>query len=244
MKRAIVLLHAEFEGPARLATLLVEHGYELDVRALHRGAEVPHELAPGELLLVMGGPMGVADLERTEFPFLRREFELLGRCVAEGSSVLGICLGAQLLAHAAGAAAYPMRNRAGARVYEVGWAPLDFHVQADERVLAGMPAQAPMLHWHGDTYDLPAAAQLLASTPLCKNQAFHLNHRQFGLQFHCEVGPDEVAAFLREDPAFVRTANGPDGAERLRRDTSLHIDGLRAVGERLLRNILGVLEAG
>src|SRR5437867_2308533 len=104
--KAIVLQHVDYEGPAGLAPLFAEHGYELELRRLYLGAELPSQLSPGELLVVMGGPMGVGALDAPEFPFLRRELALLQACIAQDSPVLGICLGAQLLAHAAGAAVY------------------------------------------------------------------------------------------------------------------------------------------
>src|SRR5690349_25036641 len=100
MSRAIVLTHAAHEGPARLAPLLAARGFALDVRELHLGAPVPEAPEPGTILVVMGGALGVADLPAQ--PFLRREVALLERCVAARAPVLGICLGAQLLAHAAG----------------------------------------------------------------------------------------------------------------------------------------------
>src|SRR5262245_7242780 len=119
MPRAIILQHVPFEGPARIADLLTARGCSLDVRQLHRGDRVPSRLGPGELLVVMGGPMGVADVGSPEFPFLRQEIELLRHCVTEDAPVLGVCLGAQLLAAAAGAAVAPMHDASGERVYEV-----------------------------------------------------------------------------------------------------------------------------
>src|SRR5437868_5852445 len=111
--------------------MLVARGYALDARETYRGDAVPAHLAPGELLVVMGGPMGVGD----PLPFLEQEAELLRRCIADDAPVLGICLGAQLLAHAAGANVAPM-TRDGARIYEVGWAPLALH---DDPILRGVP---------------------------------------------------------------------------------------------------------
>src|SRR5689334_18764896 len=98
MRRAIVLQHIAFEGPARLASLLEARGYQLDIRRLDRGDAVPERLHSGELLIVMGGPMGVADAERAPYSFLQRELELLRRCVVDDAPVLGVCLGAQLIA--------------------------------------------------------------------------------------------------------------------------------------------------
>jgi GMP synthase-like glutamine amidotransferase len=242
MKRAIVLTHAAFEGPAKLSPLLTESGYAVEVRQLHRGDLVPDGVSANDLLVVMGGPMGVGDLERSEFPFLRKEVRLLGRCIEEDVAVLGVCLGAQLLAHAAGAPVRPMVRDDGARCYEVGWAPVRFHrSDAVDPILRGLPAEAQVLHWHADTFELPVRARLLASTPTCPNQAFQLGSRMFGLQFHCEVGDENVEDFLRTDAPFVERALGPGGAERIRQDTRRHLASSWATGERLLRNILGTV---
>jgi GMP synthase (glutamine-hydrolysing) len=244
MKRALILQHAAFEGPARIAELLVALGYTLDIRSLAGGDAVPSRLAPDELLIMMGGSMGVGDLADPAYPYLQREVALLSRCIADDAPVLGVCLGAQLLAHAAGAAVYPMAGgEARSGRYEVGWAPLTFHVRGDDRVLAGMPAETPMLHWHGDTFDLPHGARLLASTSVCRNQAFMLGSRQFGLQFHCESSPADIETFLRFDAEFVVKANGPDGVERVRSDTALYIGSYRRVGDQLLLNILHAMLA-
>jgi GMP synthase (glutamine-hydrolysing) len=239
MKRAIVLTHAAFEGPAKLSPLLTESGYTLDVRRLHRGDLVPDRMSANDLLVVMGGPMGVGDLDRPECPFLREELRLLGRCIEDDAAVLGVCLGAQLLAHAAGAAVRPMTREDGERCYEVGWAPVRFHrTDAADPILHDLPAEAEALHWHGDMFQLPVRARLLGSTPTCPNQAFQLGSRMFGLQFHCEVGAENIEDFLRTDADYVERALGPGGAERIRLDTRRHLASSWATGERLLRNIL------
>src|SRR5579862_3834914 len=100
--RAIVLQHTATEGPERVATALAERGVAIDVRPLHTGAAVPSDLAPDEILIVMGGPMGVGDVADPRWPFLRQELALLRKLVVRNAPVLGICLGAQLLAAGAG----------------------------------------------------------------------------------------------------------------------------------------------
>lgn len=244
MKRALVLQHAAFEGPARLHPLLVERGYAIEVRRLYLGESAPAQLAPNELLVIMGGPMGVGDLERPECAFLRQEVELLRQCIDRDAPVLGVCLGAQLLAYAAGAQVYAMTDEAGAPRYEVGWAPVRFHSSGPtDAVFRGLPTEAQVLHWHGDTFDLPEGARLLASSSLCAHQAFQLRSRMFGLQFHCEAAPDHVEAFLREDADFVLRTQGPGGVERIRCDTEHCAERSWLTGQRFLGNILDAMTA-
>jgi GMP synthase (glutamine-hydrolysing) len=239
--RAVVLKHVEFEGPARIAELLLEAGYALDVRALYAGDRVPTELERGDLLIVMGGPMGVADLGRPEYPFLQAEVELLRQRIAEDGPVLGVCLGAQLLAHAAGAAVFPMVSDDGQRRFEVGWGPIRFQRGLPANLLRGIPDEGVVLHWHGDTFELPVGARRLASSEICPNQAFQLGSRQFGLQFHCEVRAEEVAAFIQADAAFVEKANGAGSLDRLRAQTTRQLSASRSLGDVLLENLLAAM---
>lgn len=239
MKTAIVLKHVEFERPSRIAPLLVERGYQVDIRALYRGDPVPARLGNDELLVVMGGPMGVSDIERPELPFLKRELELLRSCLDTNRPVLGICLGSQLLAHAAGARVQPMHD-GQTRLYEVGWGGLRFHHEVSDEVLRGMPLEGHVLHWHGDTFELPSGARHLASSTLCPNQAFRLG-RQFGLQFHCEVTEADIEAWLAADDGFVVQANGKQGFAQIRHDTQAHISAQYELGDQLLGNILDAM---
>jgi GMP synthase (glutamine-hydrolysing) len=237
MKKAVVLKHVEFEGPSRIASLLAERECSIDTRSLFRGDPVPTRLSQDQLLIVMGGPMGVLDLERPEFPFLKREVDLLRHCIAVGSPVLAVCLGAQLLAHAAGAAVYQLKE-GNERRYEVGWGPVQFQHESGEAVLKGVPNEATVLHWHGDTFDLPKGAALLASTTACKNQAYRLGQRSFGLQFHCETTAEDVAAWITADDGFMTAANGEGAADAMRAATARYISEQRAVGDVLLRNMI------
>jgi GMP synthase (glutamine-hydrolysing) len=247
MKRALILQHTPTEGPERVAVLLAERGIEPAVCALYRGDPVPGDLDPNQPLILMGGSLGVGDMGDPRYPFLADELALLRRLVARDTPVLGICLGAQLLAASAGARVYP-NLRAGAdgtpeAAREVGWGSVDFFGQLDEPVLAGIGSSAPMLHWHGDTFDLPAGAVHLASTPTCRHQAFRLGRRQFGFQFHCELEAETIPIWVREDADFVRAANGAGGGAQILADTARHYDAARPIWDRLLGNAIDLLFA-
>src|SRR3954471_10865174 len=124
--RAVVVQHVAMEGPERIAGLLREEGIEGGVREVVAGTPVPESISGGEVLVVMGGGMGVGDRDDPRYPFLSQEAALLSRALADGRGILGVCLGSQLLAHAAGARVYPnvRRDERGREVpvREVGWA--------------------------------------------------------------------------------------------------------------------------
>jgi GMP synthase (glutamine-hydrolysing) len=113
-----------------------------------------------------------------------------------------------------------------------------FHHEARTDVLAGMPESAPMLHWHGDAFDLPSGAQLLASTEVWRNQAFQLGQRAFGLQFHCEMTAESIETIVVADAPFAVRANGVGAEETIRRDTRELLPICERFGDRLLGNML------
>ncbi len=122
----------------------------------------------------------------------------------------------------------------------MGWGAIRFHHELDDEVLRGLPLEGQVLHWHGDTFELPRGARHLASSKICPNQAFRLA-RQFGLQFHCEVTHEDVEAWLAADDGFVARANGEHAFASIRRDTAQHIGAQYELGDQLLRNILDAM---
>ena len=247
MTSAIVLQHTPTEGPERVATLLAARGIRCETRALHAGAPVPDDVAADQLLIVMGGPMGVADAGSPAYPFLASGDRAAARLLARDAPVLGICLGSQLLAAAAGARVYPNTRpgpdgRAGRRRARSAGARSIFIGADGEPALAGLPARPLVLHWHGDTFDLPPGAVHLASTPVCRHQAFRHGRRAFGLQFHRELERETVAVWVREDADYVRGALGPEGGARILADTDRHYAAARPIWDRLLGNIISVMQ--
>ncbi len=179
MKSCVAIRHVAFEDLGSFGGVLAAEGFQ--VSFLEAGADDlgGPEAAGCDLLVVLGGPIGAGD--EAEYPFLADELRLIADRLAAGRPVLGICLGAQLMARALGARVYA--NPAGK---EIGWAPLALTEAGRASPLAGLEGVA-VLHWHGDTFDLPAGADLLASTPVTPHQAFACGRVGLGLQFHAEV---------------------------------------------------------
>lgn len=238
MAKATIIQHVPFEGPARIAECLERRGVAIEIIHVHGGVAVPSALPPTELLVVLGGPMSVTDLGSAEFPFLEPEVALLRARLAVDAPTLGVCLGAQLLAHAAGARVYPHRTEQGEPIREVGWAELSFLLGTGDPVLRDLPERTPMFHWHGDTFDVPAGATLLASTERCRAQAFRLKQRAFGLQFHGEMERPDIERLLTTDLEYAQSALGPHAERDVLGDTERFLEPSRVVGMKLLENIL------
>lgn len=187
MKTAIAIRHLDFEDLGTLQPLLAERGYAIRyVDATLDDLSAP-SLQAADLLVVLGGPIGAFDEHL--YPFLLGELALLHARLASGRPLLGICLGAQLIARALGACVRPMGHK------EIGFGPLALTAQGQASPLA-LLGSTPVLHWHGDQFELPDGAQRLASTAACVNQAFAVGQRVLGLQFHLEADTRRLERWL------------------------------------------------
>jgi GMP synthase-like glutamine amidotransferase len=266
MSKAFILQHVEHEGPGRIVPIFRDFGIPIELRRLYKGDEVPADLDELRVLIVMGGPMGVADIGNPQFPFLQAELELIRRVVHADRAMLGICLGAQLLAHAAGAKVYPnlkpkaKPEDADVPAPEVGWGPVNFPFPGGtEPIVMGLMDGAPMFHWHYDTFDLPklpplpvpptppappppSGNVLISSTRTCKNQAFRFKTRLFGFQYHFEMAQADIEAMLLHGQGDVAKVLGPGGTEKIRSDTAQFYPRYARLGDRILRNFVQFLK--
>lgn len=184
--RAHYLQHVSFEGLGSIEPWLLAAGYDISHTRFFEVAPLP-QLDAFDLLIVMGGPMSVND--EADFPWLRLEKSFIRQAVTAGKPVLGICLGAQLIASAMGARVYPNP------VKEIGWLPIQ-GIAPESGDTFQFPATAEVFHWHGDTFDLPPGAVRLASSEVCVNQAFQLGSAVLGLQFHLETTSESAQAMV------------------------------------------------
>jgi len=173
------LQHVAFEGPGSIATWARRAGHRLTATRFCDGEPLP-AVEEIDWVVVMGGPMSVHD--EHAYPWLHQEKRFIDSAIGAAKVVLGICLGAQLIAEVLGARVYPNR------VKEIGWFPVERMPQAAAtRVGAVVPAHFDAFHWHGETFDVPADAVHLARSAACAHQAFVYRERVVALQFHLET---------------------------------------------------------
>jgi len=201
------LQHVPFEGPAAIGNWAARNGYAITTTTLFEGADLPDQ-GDFDWLIVMGGPMGVFD--EVEHPWLVQEKAFLREAIAAGKTILGICLGAQLIADALGARVYPNAHK------EIGWLPIELTDQSQSSGLfTFLPHRFEVFHWHGDTFELPAGAVHLARSDGCAHQAFLHEGRVLGLQFHLESTPVTVSDLVANCADEIVPARYVQDAERM-----------------------------
>jgi GMP synthase (glutamine-hydrolysing) len=218
----LVVKHVPWEGPHRIGEALTRAGFELDIRSCVDGDELPSpERVAGAVF--MGGPMNVDQVD--EYPGLLVEREWLAAAIPTGLPVLGVCLGSQLIARALGSKVWHGPGP------EIGWAPVKIHNEDDP--LAKMLAPATnVLHWHGDVFDLPPGADLLASSSMTAVQGFRL-HNAWGFLFHAEADRELTKIWLDEASMFDEavSALGAGGPQEITIGSEAHDSELRAASE-------------
>ncbi len=184
--RIHVIQHVAFEGPGAIGEWARERGHSLTFTEQWRGTPLP-KLRDFDFLVIMGGPMSAND--GAQLPWIAPEKQLIREALEAQKAILGVCLGAQLVASVLGARVYKNEQK------EIGWFPVRFAPEARASILRGLPETLTVLHWHGETFDLPEGAKRLASSEACVNQAFEFG-RALGMQFHMEVLPSGLEKLI------------------------------------------------
>jgi GMP synthase (glutamine-hydrolysing) len=232
--RALVLQHIACEPPGVYEDVLRERGATIDRVELDEGEPLP-DWRDFDAIVAMGGPMSVND--EAEHPWLMGEKGLIAEAVQAGVPFFGACLGVQLLAASLGARVYP-----GPKA-EVGLFPVFLTDAANgDPLFAGLPGELLTFQWHGDTFDLPTGAELLATSPVYPHQAFRWGRSAYGVQFHLEVST-EMAKEWAEVPAYVDALErmlGLGSLPRVIEDLGRRADELRTYGRRIFERWLDV----
>lgn len=190
MKKVLILQHIQCEGPGSLGDFLQKKSVSLDERRLADGDVLPDGLRGYSALISLGGPMNVD--EEIKYPFLKQEKLLLKEAIQKDFPTLGVCLGAQMIARAAGASVKPGPKK------EIGWYPLSLTPSGmSDPLFDEWTTPIHVFQWHGDTFEIPGNALHLASSSLFQNQAFRLGRRIYAFQFHVEITPDMIQDWIK-----------------------------------------------
>lgn len=185
--RAIILQHAIFEGPGYILSWLHEQGIASDICFLYKPDSPLPNIESANLLIILGGPMSIYDEE--QYPWLKKEKELIRQAIENNIPTLGICFGAQLIADIFGAKVRSAPHKA------IGWYPIKAE-STSKRNCFHFPDHFTSLFWHKDEFELPENATLLASSSICENQAFQIKNHVIGLQFHAQTTPYHLQSMI------------------------------------------------
>jgi GMP synthase (glutamine-hydrolysing) len=226
MKTVLAIRHVAFEDLGGFAPVLTDRGYAIQYQEAGWDDLAPLDPLAADLLVVLGGPIGV--YEEEAYPFIRDELRLLRTRLDAGRPTLGICLGGQMIARALGAPVYPGGHK------EIGWKPLILTDAGRVSPLAAFADGASALHWHGDTFDLPEGATLLASTDRYPHQAFAWGHHVLALQFHIETTARGLEHWFIGHACEIAGTPGLN-VPMLRTETMRHAPGAETRGQQCLQ---------
>jgi GMP synthase (glutamine-hydrolysing) len=243
VKRLLILQHVPSEILGTLNTLLKGHGFRIRYVNFGRYPDARPVVDRYNGLIVLGGPMHVHDLDAVDAvehsPHLATEVELIQHAIAKNIPVLGVCLGAQLIAKALGASVRPNQ------VKEIGWYKISPTTAGKEDPLVQhFGTEEKIFQWHSDTFSLPEGAVHLASSPTCPHQAFRYGTNVYGFQFHLEVDEALIERWL-SIPLYQQELSSLQGritAESIRRETAAYIQQSRQLGDRVFRHFLDLFQ--
>ena len=223
MRRLLVLQHIEIEGPGLFEQFAEERDFKIKIIRLYKQDNIP-QTKRGDLILIMGGPMGVKDIGSDRYPWLKLEINFIKRELEKKIPIIGVCLGAQLLASAAGGDIEVLKYGSPPKALpEIGWSQI-FIDKLNKDFQEFFEDPFHVLHWHGDRILLPNKAVLIASSARCKEQFFRIGDFAYGLQFHVETTSAMIDNWINEDKEFVFEGLGPNGQSILREENRKYSD--------------------
>ncbi len=238
MRKLLVCQHVAFEILGTLNPLLKDHGFRIRYVNFGRHPDARPDLDRYHGLIVLGGPMSVNHAER--FPHLETEIDLIQRAIAAEMPVLGICLGAQLIAKALGA---PVRE---STEKEIGWYDVSLTAEGQsDPLFAHFEPTERLFQWHGDTFDTPSDGVHLAHSPACNSQAFRYRDNVYGLQFHLEVDEPLISRWLRV-PVHrreLRALEGKIDPQAIRDETPVRIERAKQLSEKTFSEFIRLFGA-
>ena len=245
MPRMIAIKHIDREGPSLFEQVALEASYEVCVLSIDDVFSISH-IRSGDIVVLLGGPMSVSDIINSDQECFRKELELIDYLVTHNIPFIGICLGAQLLAHVTGGIIIPLRSNYSSNLrLEIGWSKIFFNSSYySDSLLTDLPTNMDVLHWHGDRIILPPKAKLIAESNMCREQIFTIGKRAVGLQCHVEVTDNDVYRWINEDISFIKKGLGNEGKDILYKQQKKYGNSSLRFRVNFIRNILFNIQMG
>ena len=235
MSRILVLQHVESEGLGIIDGAVRRKGFVADFIRVFKGERIPRNIQRYAGLIVLGGPMGV--YEEEIYPFIKDEIALIKSAVKEEIPVLGICLGSQMLAKAAGADVYKGKKK------EIGWYDVRLTDEGKrDRLFIGLPDRFIVFQWHGDTFDIPENSKCLASSELFPHQIIKVGKNAYGLQFHLEVTEKMAREWIDVNDKELLSVKSYIDPKQILKDMSAYIETVHRYGEVVFNRFLNLIE--
>ena len=217
MKKLLVLQNIEREGPGLFLKIAKEKGFLPEIYNLSHGKKLP-EAKKEDLILIMGGPMSVRDVNNEKYLWMREEVDFIKNAIESQIPIIGICLGAQLLAYISGGKIERLKDEFNKENKpEIGWSEISsIDEKLNDEISLNLKEPLKVLHWHGERIILPPQAELIASSTRCREQLFRIGDFIYGLQFHVETEGSMIDEWIKCDKKFIISGLGKNGQEILR----------------------------
>ncbi|MBI5893994.1 MAG: type 1 glutamine amidotransferase [Deltaproteobacteria bacterium] len=234
-KPILVIQHVESEGLGTIGGILCKRGFDTNFVKVFKDEHVPKTADGYDALIVLGGPMGV--YEEDVYPFIKDEIALIKNAIKNNIPILGICLGSQLLAKAAGAQVYKGKKK------EIGWYKINLTEEGKrDEIFIGLPDEFTVFQWHGDTFDAPNNSKNLASSDLFPNQIIKVGRNAYGLQFHLEVTEEMIRDWIDVNDNELKSVKAYINPENILEDTSKNIETLNKYGEVVFKKFFALIK--